>query len=117
MVINQMLLSQVSVKECFAFCSLTSTQYANAKVAISHDNDWCAVIREVGCSAEVDNMRLNPTQDETTMPDAPELLGRMREAFSTHIDDNGMFSGVIVEIIYLDILLHRNGLPLPNSCS
>ena len=56
MVINQMLLSQVSVEECFAFCSLTSTQYANAKVAISHDNDWCAVIREVGCSAEVDNM-------------------------------------------------------------
>ena len=56
MVINQMLLSQVSVEECFAFCSLTSTQYPNAKVAISHDNDWCAVIKEVGYSAEVDNM-------------------------------------------------------------
>lgn len=57
MVINQMLLSQ----------------YPNAKVAISHDNDWCSVIRE----------------DETTMPDAPELLGRMRKIFSSHIDDDG----------------------------
>ena len=54
--INQMLLSQVSVEEFFAFCSLTLTQYPNAKVAISHDNDWCAVIREVGYSAEVINM-------------------------------------------------------------
>ena len=50
------------------------------------------------------------------MPDAPELLGRIRKTFSSYIDDNGM-SGVIIEIIYLDILLHRNGLPLPESCS
>ena len=55
MVINQMLLSQVSVEVYFDFWSLTSTQYPNAKVAISHDNDWCAVIREVGYSAQVDN--------------------------------------------------------------
>ena len=88
-----------------------------AKVAITHNNNWCAVMREVAYSAEVDDMSLNPTQDETTMPDAPELLGRMRETFSTHIDDNGMFSGVVIEIIYLDILLYRNGLPLPESCS
>ena len=98
------------------FFSHDNLREISANVAINH-NDWCAVIREVGYSAEVDNMRLNPTQDETTMPDALELLGRMRETFSTHIDDNGMFSGVIVEIIYLDILLHRNGLPLPESCS
>ena len=51
------------------------------------------------------------------MPDTPELLGRMRGTFSTHIDDDGVFSGVNIEIIYLDILLHRNGLPLPKSCS
>ena len=49
------------------------------------------------------------------MPNAPELLGRIRKTFSSHIDDNGMFSGVSIEIIYLDILLYRNGLPLPES--
>ena len=29
----------------------------SAKVDISHNNDWCAVIREVGCLTKVDNMQ------------------------------------------------------------
>ncbi|KIJ98157.1 hypothetical protein K443DRAFT_680954 [Laccaria amethystina LaAM-08-1] len=76
-VINQMLLSQ----------------YPNAKVAISHDNDWCAVIRE----------------DETTIPDAPELFGRMRQTFSSHIDDDGT--------VYLSQNHAPETKPQPQPCS
>ena len=42
-----MLLSQVSAATEFAFSPLISVQHPSAKVAISHDNDWCAIIREV----------------------------------------------------------------------
>ena len=46
-IINQMLLSQVSATAQLAFHPPISIQYPSAKVAISHDSDWCAVIREV----------------------------------------------------------------------
>jgi len=40
----------VNVAIPLAFLTFMSAQFPNAKVAVSHDNDWCAVIREVGPS-------------------------------------------------------------------
>ena len=71
-------------------------QFPNARVAVTHDDDWCALIEEV-CMSDRDGYRfayLSPKADER-FPDDDELLRRLRQKYNPILKSGGMHHHLI----------------------
>lgn len=70
------------------FIEIMNGQVPDAKVVITHDNDWIDLIHDVCFSSAFAILYLTTVKDESEIPDPVELIARMHTRYQL-MDDDG----------------------------